>query len=176
MSDTRLFGPALAGAVVVGALIVQPASPGPSAAAKAPQAKGSHHVMLTADELKWADGPPGLPTGTRFAVLEGDPSKPGPFTIRGELQPNTKILPHTHPGIEHVTVLSGELYMGSGDKLDEEKAKKLGPGGFAVMPIQYVHYAFTKGPKTVIQLHGMGPWGINYLNPADDPRRAEAKK
>jgi len=132
------------------------------------------HVMYTPAELKWGDAPPGLPKGARATVLEGDPSKAGPFTIRVEMPPNYKVMPHWHPAIEHVTVLSGELSLGNGEKFDLSSAKKLGVGGFAVMPIKHVHYAFSSG-KTVIQLHGIGPWGITYVNPADDPRTVKPK-
>ncbi len=133
------------------------------------------HVVYTAAELKWGAAPPGLPKGARAVVLEGDPSKAGPFTLRAEFPPNYKIMPHWHPAIEHVTVLSGELSVGAGEKFDPAAAKKLGPGGFAVMPIKHVHYAFTRGQKTIIQLHGIGPWGITYINPADDPRNEKTK-
>jgi Domain of unknown function (DUF4437) len=129
------------------------------------------HVMLGPNELQWVDGPPSLPKGAKVAVLEGDPSKAGPFTMRAQVPAKYKIPPHWHPGIEHVTVLSGEVYMGSGEKYDEASAKKLPAGSFAVMPVKYNHYFFTK-KKAVIQLHGMGPWGITYINPADDPRNA----
>lgn len=177
MSRDRLLGPALAGAVVVSAVIAQPASPGPAAAAKqAAQSPKGTHVMLTSDDLKWGDAPPGLPKGARVAVIEGDPAKPGPFTMRAEMPPNYRIMPHWHPAIEHVTVLSGELYMGNGEKLDEAGAKRLPPGGFSVMPIGHVHFAFTNAQPAVLQLHGIGPWGITYVNPADDPRRGAPSK
>src|SRR5262249_8910263 len=133
-------------------------------------ADSGKHVMLNISDMKWSEGMPGLPKGAKVTVLEGDPSKPGPFTVRAEFPANYKIKPHWHPAIEHVTVLSGALYMGSGEKFDEAAAKKLDPMGFAVMPIKFVHYALTKGEKTTVQLHGIGPWGITYVNPADDPR------
>ena len=80
-------------------------------------------------------------------------------------------MPHWHPAVEHVTVISGTFYMGMGDKFKEKKAKKLTPGGFAAMEIGSRHYAFTKNEPSIIQLHGMGPWGITYVNPKDDPRK-----
>jgi quercetin dioxygenase-like cupin family protein len=139
--------------------------------AKAPSSgEQGTHVVLAPTELKWGDAPPGMPKGAKATVLEGDPSKPGPFTVRLEMPPGYQVKPHWHPGIEHVTVLSGELYMGTGEKFDMAKAKALPAGGFAVMPIKHLHYAFTKDQKSIIQLHGIGPWGITYVNPADDPR------
>jgi len=79
------------------------------------------------------------------------------------------IAPHTHPAVEHVTVISGSLYMGMGDTVDKAASTRLPAGGFAVMPIGVQHYAWT-AEATTIQLHGIGPWGITYVNPADDPR------
>ncbi|HKZ67613.1 MAG TPA: cupin domain-containing protein [Chitinophagaceae bacterium] len=131
--------------------------------------KDSAHIMFNAMDLKWGDGPSSLPKGVQMAVLEGNPSKEGMFTLRATVPANYKIPPHWHPVTEHVTVLEGSLYMGMGEKLDESKAIELKPGGFAAMPANTAHYAFTKD-KCVIQLHAMGPFAITYINPADDPR------
>ena len=155
------------GTTAVAAVPAAPAQP----VSPAMEEHAGTHVMLTAPEFKWVDGPPSLPKGAKVAVLEGDPSKPGPFTMRAEVPAKYKIPPHWHPAIEHVTVISGEVFMGSGEKFDEATAKKLPAGSFAVMPIKHAHYFFTK-KKAVVQLHGVGPWGITYINPADDPRNA----
>jgi hypothetical protein len=149
----------------------KPVAPAP--AVPAMEEHASTHVMMAATELKWVDAPPSLPKGAKVAILEGDPSQPGPFTMRVQVPAMYKIAPHWHPAIEHVTVISGEVYMGSGEKLDEKLAKKLPAGGFAVMPPKYAHFFFTK-KKAVVQVHGIGPWGITYINPADDPRTAGA--
>jgi hypothetical protein len=130
----------------------------------------SGHVMVAPGDLKWGEGPPSLPAGSKAAVLEGDPAKPGLFTLRLQIPANYKIPAHWHPADEHVTVISGTFYMGMGDKLDESKAKPLAAGSFAHMPPKTNHFAFTR-TEAVIQLHGMGPWGITYVNPADDPRK-----
>ena len=130
----------------------------------------STHILINGMDLKWGEGPPALPKGVQMAVLEGDPSKEGMFTLRAAMPANYKIPPHWHPAIEHVTVLEGSLYMGMGEKLDEGKATELKQGGFAAMPAKTAHYAFTKD-KCVIQVHAMGPFAITYINPADDPRK-----
>lgn len=132
---------------------------------------GDGHIILNDNKLEWKDGPASLPKGAQFSVIEGDLSKEGPFTIRLKLPANYKIAPHWHPAIEHVTILKGAFYMGMGEKFDMNAATKLSQGGFAVMPIKSVHFAFTKG-ESIIQLHGIGPWGINYVNETDDPRKA----
>jgi hypothetical protein len=131
------------------------------------------HIMLVPTDLIWVDGPPSLPKGAKIAVLEGDMSKPEPFTVRARVPANYTIRPHFHPAVEHVTVISGSCYMGMGDEYDESKATKLPVGGFAAMEIGTHHFFFTK-EECEIQLHGVGPWGITYLNPNDDPRNKAA--
>ena len=127
------------------------------------------HVMLNAVQLKWGEGPPALPKGVQVAVLEGDPSKEGLFTIRATMPAGYKIPPHWHPTTEHVTVIEGTLYLGMGEKLDEAKATELKTGGYAALPEKMAHYAFTKD-KCIIQVHAIGPFALTYINPADDPR------
>lgn len=138
---------------------------------EAPAQSPPDFIMSVPGELTWVDGPPSLPTGSRITVLEGSPAKAGPFTVRFELPANYKVAPHWHPEVEHVTVLSGALYMGHGANFDTSKAKKLGVGGFIVMAKEVKHFAFTREEGSIIQLHGIGPWGITYVNPADDPRQ-----
>jgi hypothetical protein len=132
---------------------------------------GAEHKFYNPDALQWQEAPAALPKGAKISVLEGDPAKEGPFTMRIVLPANYKIAPHWHPAIEHVTVLKGNFYMGTGERFDMGKARKLETGGYAVMPTKFAHYAFTKN-EAVIQLHGIGPWGITYVNSADDPRNA----
>ena len=130
----------------------------------------SHHVFVTPGDLSWQDGPASLPRGAQFAVIEGDPKKEGLFTMRLKLPANYRIPAHWHPADEHVTVISGIFNMGTGDVLDTTNGTALPAGSFAVMPAQMHHFAWTS-EATVLQLHGVGPWQINYLNPADDPRK-----
>ena len=82
-----------------------------------------------------------------------------------------KVPPHTHPADENVTVISGTFNIAMGDKFDESKGTTLKAGGFFKAPRGMVHYAwFTE--STVIQVHGVGPTGFTYVNPADDPRKS----
>ena len=127
------------------------------------------HLMVMPSDIKWGDAPPGLPPGSQAAVLEGDPSAAGPFTLRAKIPANYKIMPHTHPIDEHVTVIEGSCYMGMGDKYDEKTATKMPTGGFMFLKTGTVHYFFTK-KECIIQIQDIGPWGITYINPADDPR------
>jgi quercetin dioxygenase-like cupin family protein len=136
-------------------------------------AQNPHSDMETIhlpDAMKWAPGPPALPPGAKFVVLEGDPAKEGPFTMRAILPDGYRVPPHTHPGVEHITVISGIFNLGMGDTFDETKTKAMPAGSFGYWPAGMKHFVWVKG-ETIIQVHGIGPWGINYVNPADDPRK-----
>jgi quercetin dioxygenase-like cupin family protein len=122
--------------------------------------------------IEWKDGPAALPAGAKAALLEGDPTKEGPFVMRLQMPDGYHVPPHTHPKTERVTVISGAFYLATGEKLDRGDAKKLPAGSFGFWPAGMKHAAWAEG-ETVIQLHGIGPWQINYLNPADDPRNAK---
>ncbi|MBV8880409.1 MAG: cupin domain-containing protein [Planctomycetaceae bacterium] len=130
------------------------------------------HQFIVPDDIKWGDAPPSLPPGAKAAVLEGNPAKPGPFTLRLKMPAGYKILPHTHPAIEHVTILSGTLNIGAGEAFDEAKTTAVGPGGYAIMQTGVKHFVWCKD-EVVLQAHSVGPWGITYVNPADDPRNAK---
>ena len=139
----------------------------------------AHHAMAapkygasTTDNLQWGPVPPALPPGAELSVLEGNPFKPGPFTMRVKMPDGYRIPAHWHPGVEHVTVMSGTFHLGMGPKFDEKAGQAYAPGSFAWMAPHMKHYAWATG-ETVIQLHGTGPWGITYVNPADDPRGAK---
>jgi anti-sigma factor ChrR (cupin superfamily) len=151
------------------------AKPAASATPTAEMSGPTMHVMSKPVDLKWNEGPPSLPPGAKVAVLSGDPKNEGPFVMRLKLPAKYKIKNHWHPAHEHVTVIEGAFWMGSGEKFDEAAMKELTPGSFAMMPPRYVHYAMTK-KNTIVQVHGWGPWGINYVNPADDPRGKAAGK
>lgn len=129
----------------------------------------SDHMMATADELKWVDIP-SLPAGAKLAVIEGPLNQAGPVTFRIKFPANYQLPAHWHPAIEHVTVISGTFNMGTGDQLDRAKTKALTAGGIAIMQPKTTHFAWTK-EETIVQVHGMGPWGVTYVNPADDPRK-----
>ena len=138
------------------------------AAATAGEHEG--HLMVSPDQLKW--GPVGsMPPGATAAVLEGDPSKAEDFTMRIRFPADYVIPVHTHPAVERVTVLEGTLYFAVGDRFDRAAAQAFGPGALAVMDVGVPMYGYTKDEPVLIQLNGRGPWGIEYVNPEDDPRR-----
>ncbi|TVR16383.1 MAG: cupin [Balneolaceae bacterium] len=130
-----------------------------------------NHLMLTPDELEW--GPvASMGEGASIAFIEGDLSQEEPFTFRLTLEPEYIIKPHIHPEYERVTVLEGTLFFAHGKEYNPEKARKLPVGGLAIMPPGEPMFGYVE-ERTIIQLHGNGPWGIEYINPEDDPRLAD---
>ena len=129
----------------------------------------AQHRMVAAHDLKWSDVP-SLPEGAQLAVIEGPMSQAVPFTVRLKFPANYSIPPHFHPAVERVTVLSGEFHMGVGEKFDKGKLHALKPGGMMILEAKTPHFAWARA-ESVVQLHGTGPWGVTYVNPADDPRK-----
>ena len=127
--------------------------------------------LFTPHRIKWQEGPPSLPRGAKMAVLEGDPSKEGPFVFRLKLPDGYRVPPHMHAKTERVTVLSGTFYIAMGDKLTEQAGRAMPAGSYGYWPAGMKHLVWVKG-ETVLQFHGWGPWSIQYVNPADDPRNA----
>jgi quercetin dioxygenase-like cupin family protein len=144
----------------------------PGLAASDNHAKQMDAEFFSPKEIKWQAGPASLPPGAKMAVLEGDPSKEGPFVMRVLLPDGYSIPPHTHPKTEHVTVISGTFNIAMGDKLDKQSGRKMPAGTFGYWPAGMKHFVWAEG-ETVVQLHGMGPWSIKYLNEADDPRNKD---
>jgi mannose-6-phosphate isomerase-like protein (cupin superfamily) len=135
-----------------------------------PTAEGTHAIVALPDQVTWSPAPPALPPGAKVAILEGNPGEPGPFTMRLLLPDRYRIPPHFHPVTEHVTVLEGAFKVGMGEKFDASAMKRLPAGTFAALEPGTRHFAESEG-KTVLQLHGVGPWGLTYVNAADDPRQ-----
>jgi quercetin dioxygenase-like cupin family protein len=140
--------------------------PGPSAHAQ----HAGEHIMLDPSELSWKDLP-SLP-GVKIAVIEGPLDQAVPITFRLKFPPNFKVPPHWHPGIEHITVISGTLYMGIGDVFDRSKTRALKQGAISIMQPGTHHFVWTD-EETICQVHSIGPWSVNYVNLADDPAKSE---
>ncbi|MDB5434710.1 MAG: anti-ECFsigma factor, ChrR [Phenylobacterium sp.] len=127
-------------------------------------------AQVNSADLKWGPAPAVFPKGVQMAVLSGDPAKAGQFVIRLKMPADYKIPAHHHPTDEYVTVVSGDLGLGMGDKLDPAKSAALTAGGFAVAPKGMSHYAFSKS-GAVVQVSAEGPFGMTYVNPQDDPTK-----
>jgi len=128
------------------------------------------HKLVSAQDIKWGPAPPSVPAGAEAAVLYGDPGKEGMFAFRLKMPKDYHIAPHTHPKPEIVTVISGTARLGMGTTADRDKAQVLPAGSFFALSPGSAHYFFAD-ENTVIQLNSTGPWGIDYVNAKDDPRK-----
>jgi quercetin dioxygenase-like cupin family protein len=135
----------------------------------APSRVAAHAVVVLPDQVTWGPAPPALPAGAKAAVLEGDPKQPGPFTMRVSFPDGYRIPPHFHPAHERVTVIQGTFRLGMGDKFDGSALSSLPAGSYVSMNPGTHHFGQAKG-ETIIQVNGIGPWKLTYVNPADDPR------
>lgn len=166
----KLVNYILSGAVVVAiasAVIAAEKNEKPSGTA------AEHAAVVDPANLQWGDPPPGLPPGAQVAVLSGDPTKKGIYTLRMRAPAGYKIMPHTHPTAEHTTVLSGIFYMGTGAEFDEAAGHTaMRTGSFMDMPAGTTHFAWST-EESIIQVHAEGPFVIKYVNPVDDPGNAK---
>jgi len=128
-------------------------------------------IQVHAKDIVWKDAPPTMPPGTKIAVLEGDMHAAGIFTLRLKVPAGSRLGPHCHPRPERVTVLSGEVRVGFGDKIDVKGTTLFRAGDFYVNPPESHHYVvFTA--TTIVQITGEGPW---VTNPADSPSCTKTK-
>ncbi len=130
------------------------------------------HVVTGMADVKWGPGNPAFPPGAQMVIMTGDPATTGFISVRAKMPAGYTVPPHFHPTDEHVTVLSGTMAFGSGDRVDPKMEKTVSRGGYFVAQANMHHYAIAKAP-TVIQIDMNGPFGITYVNSADDPRTAK---
>lgn len=130
----------------------------------------THHTIIEADAVQWGPAPPSLPPGAQAAALLGHPAKEGPFVLRLKFPAGFVVPPHRHSKDELVTVIAGSFAISSGEKLDRASMKKLAPGSFVHLPAGMPHYAAADS-ETVVQINGMGPFDVVYIDPNDDPRK-----
>ena len=150
-------------------LIASSASHQPGRGASPTRIQGPMGLFLPRD-IPWVAGPASLRPGAKMAVLEGDPTREGVFTMRLRLPNGFEVSPHWHSQVEHVTVLSGVLHFGVGETFDRSATRPMPAGSFGYWPIGMRHFAWAEG-ETVLQLHGRGPWTVTYVTATDDPRR-----
>ena len=121
------------------------------------------------EDIDWKPFP-AFPPSARLAVIVGEPSKPGPYVIRVKLPLGVKLMPHKHPEDRVYTVISGIFYIGLGDRFDAEKLHAYPPGSVVVLPGNTPHFHWAQSSEYVTQVTAIGPLGLEYLNPKDDPR------
>jgi quercetin dioxygenase-like cupin family protein len=134
------------------------------------QAHEAHHTIIEADQVQWGPAPASLPPGAQAAALLGGPAKEGPFVIRLKFPAGFVVPPHRHSKDELVTVISGRFAISSGETIDRATMKALAPGSFVHLPAGMPHYAAVD-VETVVQINGIGPFDVVYINPNDDPRK-----
>ena len=128
------------------------------------------HKVVKPDAIQWGPAPPQLPPGAQVAVMSGDPGKAGLYIIRARMPDGYAVPAHWHKKTENVTVISGNFNVGMGDKLDKSKGEALGPGGFFAATPTMRHFAWATG-ETIIEISGIGPFDITYVDPKDDPSK-----
>lgn len=137
-----------------------------TAEAAEPTANRAH-----SQDFQWGPAPAVFPPGAQMALLAGDPSKAGEeFTVRLKFPNGYKIMPHTHPTIENVTVLTGTFLAGMGTEFKASDLQPFGRDAFASIPANHAHYAQARG-LTIVQVHAIGPFALTYVNPADNPAK-----
>ena len=151
---------------LVGALVLT------GVAATASAQTADVHKIIPEKDVKWSPGPASIPPGAQVSVLYGDPAKEGMFAMRLKLPAGYHIPPHTHPGLEAVTVISGTFKLGTGTTADPGKAQVLSAGSFFAFSPGMAHFGYAEG-ETIVQLTSMGPWSLNYVNAKDDPRKPQ---
>ena len=133
----------------------------------APAPKEHNHVMLRPEEIKWETPPPStlLPPWLKVAILQGDPTKSGEHYTMRILHPDgTKVPPHWHPTDENLVVITGNFMMAVGEKYDETSLRDMPVGSYGRMPKDVPHYALARG-ETIVEVHGVGPFVANKVNP-----------
>jgi len=121
------------------------------------------------EQIDWKPFPAFPPTA-RLAVVVGEPTKPGPYVIRVKVPSGVKLMPHRHPEDRIYTVISGVFYIGLGDRFDPDKLKAYPPGSVIVLPGDTPHFRWAMSGEYVSQVTAIGPLGLEYLDPRDDPR------
>lgn len=173
LTASHLAVPPRTSATVIGSVVLALGIVAVAATGTILQAAAQHaHTVVAADAVKWGPAPPSLPPGAQAAALSGSPAKEGPFVLRLKFPSGFVIPPHRHSKDEYVTVISGQFAVSSGEKVDHASLKPLPAGSFVHLPAGMPHYARAEG-ETVVQINGMGPFDVTYIDPKDDPRKKD---
>lgn len=131
-------------------------------------------TTILSEDIEWKPFA-AFPPQARLAVVVGNPSEPGPYTTRVKVPHGLKLMPHRHPEDRIYTVISGVFYIGLGDEFDADKLEAYPPGAVIVLPGNTSHFHWAKSGEYVSQITAIGPLGMEYVHPADDPRNQKSK-
>lgn len=140
-----------------------------SAVARHHQPGQSAFHSILPEQIEWRTFP-AFPPEARLAVLIGDPALPAPYVVRVKMPADGKLMPHRHPEDRIYTVMSGVFYIGLGERFDPTSLNAYPPGSVIVLPGDTWHFHWAKSGEYVTQVTAIGPLGLDYLDPADDPR------
>jgi quercetin dioxygenase-like cupin family protein len=121
------------------------------------------------EDIEW-QAFPAFPPSVRLAVIVGQPAEPGPYVIRVNVPSGVKLMPHRHPEDRIYTVMSGVFYVGLGERFDGDNMSAYPPGSVIVLPGGTYHFHWARSGGYVTQISAMGPLGLEYRDPGDDPR------
>jgi quercetin dioxygenase-like cupin family protein len=121
------------------------------------------------EDIDWQPFP-AFPPSASLAVVVGQPTEPGPYVIRVKVPSGVKLMPHWHPEDRVYTVVSGVFYIGLGSEFDAGKLEAYPPGSVIVLPGGTPHFHWARSGEYVTQVTAIGPLGLEYLDPKDDPR------
>lgn len=147
---------------------------GAAAANSQEKKEAEENKIVHFGDLKWRP----IIKGCDIASVSGDFNAEGqPFVLRFRCVDGAKTPPHWHPVDEYVTVLKGTFLVGMGESFDDSKLQTMNVGNFVVVPKEMRHFAMAKG-ETIIQVHGTGPFKVNWVNPSEvqPPDAAPAAK
>jgi quercetin dioxygenase-like cupin family protein len=126
-------------------------------------------MPVLSEDIDWKPFP-AFPPLARLAVVVGQPTEPGPYVTRVNVPSGVKLMPHWHPEDRVYTVISGVFYIGLGKQFDGEKLEAYPPGAVIILPGGTPHFHWAKSGEYVTQVTAIGPTGLEYLDPKDDPR------
>jgi hypothetical protein len=154
-----------------GLLAASQAEAQPQGAAPRPHQPGEAAFLAVLPEnIEWRPFP-AFPPSVGLAIIVGTPTGVGPYTIRERVPDGVKLAPHRHPEDRVYTVISGVFYIGLGDRFDETRLHAYPPGSVIVLPGGTSHFPWARSGEYVSQVSAIGPLGLDYVDPHDDPRR-----
>ena len=128
---------------------------------------------ILSEDIEWKPYP-GYAPSVRSAVVAGQPSEKGLYTIRVKVPHGMKLMPHKHPEDRVYTVISGVFYIGLGGDFDADKLEAYPPGAVIVLPGNTPHFHWAKSGEYISQITAIGPAGLEFMNPKDDLRKGNS--